>query len=372
MRDGPDSFSAFYNACRHRGTALASGTGSRKECFVCPFHGWTYTLDGALDRIPAKWDFPQVDQAETGLVAVKVDTFDGWVFINLDDEAVPLREYLGETVVRHMSVFPDERFHKTWHYGQIVKANWKVMAEAFMEAYHIARTHPQLTSYAGDLQTKYDAFGPHSRLTVVLGVPSTMNRADLTDQEIVNGSMSMASYKYGQAISDVDQTLESEVPLPADMTAREFLAQMTREQYAALDIDLSHVSDTETIDAPIYSLFPNFMVFRGATGHIGYRFRPHGDDPDYSLYEVFYLAPLPTGAELPKDAPMKMIEPDAKFRDLEDVGGLGVIVDQDMSNCPLVQKGMHGISRVNLANQQEKLILNLHAQLKKFIEYDRW
>ncbi len=364
VRESADSITAYYNACRHRGTALASGTGSKKGCFVCPFHGWTYTLDGALDRIPAKWDFPQVDQENTGLRKVKVEVFDTWVFINLDDDAPPLSEHLGETVIRHMSVFPDDRHVKTWHYGQVVQANWKVMAEAFMEAYHIARTHPQLTAYAGDLQTKYDAWGAHSRLTVVQAVPSTMNRVDLTDQEIIDGSMGMTKGRYGET---VDESSMPRVMLPEGVSARRFLADVTRESYLEQGIDLSHVSDTEMIDSPVYTIFPNFMVFRGATGHIGYRFRPYGSDPNYCIYEIFFLAPVAPGAELPKDASLTMIEPGRSFTDLPDTGGLGLIIDQDVSNSPLVQKGLHGLESVNMASHQEKLILNLHHHLVKFM-----
>ena len=189
VRDAPDSITAFRNACRHRGAALVSGSGST-DCFVCRFHAWTYGLDGALVQMPAHWDFPHVDVATAGLHRVQAQAFDGWVFINMDPDAASLEDHLGETVMRHLRSQPvrsDAQLWKEWHYGVVLKANWKVMAEAFFEIYHGPRTHPQLMPWAPDYRDVYlDArqngfFGLHHRL--FLSPFGRRPRPDVTDED---------------------------------------------------------------------------------------------------------------------------------------------------------------------------------------------
>ena len=86
---------AYYNACLHRGRQLKDYDGRCTE-FRCPFHGFTWALDGALARSPRRWDFPHVDDAEFALPEAKVGTWGGFVFINPDPDAEPLEDFLGD------------------------------------------------------------------------------------------------------------------------------------------------------------------------------------------------------------------------------------------------------------------------------------
>jgi phenylpropionate dioxygenase-like ring-hydroxylating dioxygenase large terminal subunit len=363
VRDGTGAIHAFINACRHRGTALAEGAGHR-DCFVCPFHGWTYDTDGSIRYIPARWDFGYVSDDEASLKPVRVDEFDGWVFVHLDDDAAPLSDHLGETVMRHFLVHPSAPMWKRYHYGIAIPCNWKVAAEAFMELYHISRTHPTLAPYTGDLQSMYDSFGLHHRLRVVNGVSSLIGGNEFTEQEILDAALAINKAFHGDDIAD---EVGPALTIPEGCTARDLLAGMIRDQWTSNGVDLSNVSNSELIDTPLYMVFPNFMTFRGPGGTIGYRFLPDPDDHTACTFEVFYLVPVPAGQPLPKDTPLTMVADDARFADYPDTGALGFLIDQDVDNCRLVQKGLYGIDALNMGESIEGLIAVFHRNLREFM-----
>jgi phenylpropionate dioxygenase-like ring-hydroxylating dioxygenase large terminal subunit len=367
VRAADKSIGAFYNSCRHRGTALASecGTASR---FVCPFHGWTYGLDGSLESIPAKWDFDYIDQAATGLRRVRAEAFDGWVFVNLDPGAPRLREFLGQTVTRHLEVWPDERMWKAFHYGVVVRANWKIMAEAFYESYHVPRTHPTLIPYSGDLQTQYDSFGLHSRSSVTTMVPALVGGAKFTEQEVLDEALGLLAVAKFSGSAANGESQFRRVELPNGMTARAFLGETVRQTLTHKGLKVEEVSDAELLDGILYQIFPNLMLFRNPGGHTGYRFRPYGTDPNFSLYEVFNLQPPVEGAERPRDVPLHMLSADETFEDYrEDMGVRAMALAQDVSNGPLIQKGVRGIERMHYGRTQERNIVAFHRNLDSWL-----
>jgi len=93
-RAADGSLKAYRNACLHRGRQLVDASGNYEK-FRCPYHAFTWDLEGEFRGAPCKWDFPHIEAEEFALPKVQVDTWGGWVFINLDREAPPLNEYLG-------------------------------------------------------------------------------------------------------------------------------------------------------------------------------------------------------------------------------------------------------------------------------------
>jgi choline monooxygenase len=133
---------AFVNVCRHRGHPVASGEGCR-ETLQCPYHAWTYDLDGSLRRAPRADREPGFDPSGLSLRPVSVDTWGPFVFVNADPDAPPLEETLGELpdLVAASGVDLDTvRFHS--HYEWDIKSNWKVAVENFLECYHCPTAHP--------------------------------------------------------------------------------------------------------------------------------------------------------------------------------------------------------------------------------------
>lgn len=355
VRSDPSTIRAFRNACRHRGTALATGSGNA-ACFSCPFHGWTYRLDGSLQYVPAGWEFGHVDEADIRLPSVRVETIDGYVFINLDDNAEPLTEFLGETVCRHLPQTPDEGMVSVWHFEAVLACNWKVGLEAFMEAYHIARTHPQLAPFVSDVQAQNDSYGLHVRVTNPFAVSAILAGTEFTQQEIMD------------SLSEYAGLPPAEVP--EGRTARDVMAHRVRELWNLGGIDLSRYSDSEILDAIEYVVFPNALIFRNAAGHQNFRFRPNGNDPNSCLFDVYFL--VPAGADRPRDSAVLKVPPGVRFQDHEPcnqlMGGFPYILDQDLSNFPLIQKGLHSMDRLSLGSWQERAIVQFERNLDGWLE----
>jgi choline monooxygenase len=133
---------AFLNVCRHRGSLVCEGEG-RRETLQCPYHAWTYDLDGSLRAAPRSDREPGFDKEELGLVPVSVDAWGPFVFVNPDGEAAPLADTLGELprLVAEAGLDVDAlRFLQ--RSGSEYEANWKVCSENFLECYHCQVAHP--------------------------------------------------------------------------------------------------------------------------------------------------------------------------------------------------------------------------------------
>ncbi len=368
VRDAPDSVRAFRNACRHRGATVAQGKGNT-TCFSCPFHGWTYGLDGSLQHVPARWEFPQIDGK--GLRAVRCETYNGNVYFSLDDDAAPLIEHIGPVMARHFDAFPDHRMWKSWHFGVVVESNWKIMAEAFFETYHVPWTHPAFAAGAGDIQGRIDVFGLHHRFISMALVPSVTAGWDSTEQEILDTVMQAAG-GFVQIPDGADPEEPPSFPLPEGQTARQFMSATIRANWASQGLDLDHVSDTEIVDLYPNLVFPNFVSFVGPGGHVTYRFRPNGDDHTTMIFDVANLVPIPGDGPLPPDAPLQMVPRGTLMRDFEPVmqamGPTADVFDEDISNSARIQTGLKLADEVVLGATIEPSIVAFHRNIARWIE----
>jgi choline monooxygenase len=123
---------AFLNVCRHRGSVVAQGEG-RRESLQCPYHAWTYGLDGQLRTAPRG---DEVVKEGVSLLPLAVETWGPFVFVHPDANAPPLRETLGELALPLDGLV----FHHRVEYE--LDANWKLACENFLECYHCAVAHP--------------------------------------------------------------------------------------------------------------------------------------------------------------------------------------------------------------------------------------
>jgi phenylpropionate dioxygenase-like ring-hydroxylating dioxygenase large terminal subunit len=150
---------AFRNACRHRGMQIASGSGC-KQAFVCPYHGWTYQLDGSLKHVPHEDGFPGLDRAAHGLVPVTAEERLGLVFVTQEGGAEAASSLDGLP-----TLFAPEQELLASSEAE-VDVNWKVYLEGFIEGYHIKPTHPEsFYPYGFDNLNVIEHAGPHSRVT---------------------------------------------------------------------------------------------------------------------------------------------------------------------------------------------------------------
>lgn len=355
IRSDAHTIRAFHNSCLHRGTQLRTEPG-RVQVLRCPFHGFTWNLDGTLREVPCAWDFPHLDRTALCLPEARVGTWGGFVFVNPDPLAPPLEEYLG-TLPEHFAHFPLEDRWKSAHAAKVLPCNWKVALEAFLEAWHTFAVHPQLVTTSGDTITQYDVFPGErhwSRMITPVGVPSDHVTRDVSNEEVL-ASMLL--------------TRGEPVEMPPGATVRAVLADRMRASLAQrTGRDFSHVSDSEALDGIQYFVFPNFAPWAGYLTPLVYRFRPWADDPGSCLAEVMLLDPLPAGPR-PAPAAMRWLEDHEGFADVPELGFLGPILDQDTATVGRVQRGLRASVRdeVLLARTQEVRIRHFHQVLGEYL-----
>jgi glycine betaine catabolism A len=145
VRDQKGQVHGFYNVCRHRGTRMCEEhRGQFAQVIQCPYHAWTYRLDGRLLGAPHMEDVDGFDKAEHSLRAVRLTLWEGFIFVNLAESPVPLPERFAslEGKFSHWNL-PKLRSARTIEYD--VRANWKLVFENYSECYHCPLVHPELS-----------------------------------------------------------------------------------------------------------------------------------------------------------------------------------------------------------------------------------
>lgn len=144
VRDPRGGIGAFFNVCRHRGTRICEEASGHASALQCPYHAWTYALDGRLIGAPGMEEAAGFEKKDHGLQPVRCELWEGFVFVNLDDAAPPLAETLA----------PLRGKFSHWRLGEMrpgkrieydVRANWKLIFENYSECYHCPGVHPLLS-----------------------------------------------------------------------------------------------------------------------------------------------------------------------------------------------------------------------------------
>jgi phenylpropionate dioxygenase-like ring-hydroxylating dioxygenase large terminal subunit len=131
----------FYNTCQHRGAPVVRDDRGSARRLRCQYHSWTYEIDeGTLVSVPDERDFVDLDWSQRCLPRASCDTAAGFVFVNRDPDAAPLRDWLGQAW-EMLEPFQGERLREVYRESRIVPCNWKVTAEAFLEVYHFRHIH---------------------------------------------------------------------------------------------------------------------------------------------------------------------------------------------------------------------------------------
>ncbi len=185
-RDASGTLHAFFNVCRHRGAELvdahAEACGSFGGAIRCPYHSWTYALDGRLRRAPFLDAVSDADADAFALAAVRVDTWGGFVFVNLAPApATTLLDQLGEVPGR-VTRYPLTEVRRGARVVYEVAANWKVLAENYNECYHCGPVHPELCELvpsfrrAGGDGLEWERGIPHREGAYTFTTTGTTNR----------------------------------------------------------------------------------------------------------------------------------------------------------------------------------------------------
>lgn len=376
VRTGPDSFKAHHNVCMHRGRRLVdvpegakSACGQRKS-FVCGFHGWTYDRDGTCIHAPEKDDWRGALTPEnTHLATVSVDTWGGWVWINMDPACEPLRDYL-EPAATMLDPFRLQDMRCKWRKWLHFSCNWKVAMEAFNETYHVATTHPQFNKF-GNFRGWAMAHGKHSNIgyDAPADLEETQSKIRLgTGDDPRVSTAEMQTYTLEETNATTTQTLVNaarrlvdELPedAPAGRVLEHWLSSARRDDAARgviwPTIDPEHLAKSGTA----WQIFPNFQIGQGLTTALCYAARPHGYDPDMCIFEAACYELYPKGEEP---------HTEWEYAPPDDPGWRSVL-PQDFSNMAAVQQGMKslGFSGPRPNPYMESATANLHRNLARYM-----
>lgn len=350
VRQASGAIKAFPNACLHRGRRLKDYDGRCSE-IRCSFHGFAWALDGSLSDVPARWDFPHVDDRhdDFGLPECKVGTWAGFVFINPDQSCEPFDEFIAE-VADQFEIWDLGSRYIEAHVTKVIEANWKIAQEAFCEAYHVNATHPQILPYLGDTNSQVDIWSNVSRVITPALTPSPLLWYDVSEQSMMDTMLDVR----------VDQV--SPVTVPDGSTARAVGAAAARKRWRPIVGDrVDSMSDAEMMDSIDYTVFPNFHPW-GAFNRIVYRFRPNGDDHRSSIMEVLFLSPY--SGDRPPPAVRHDLGVDEPWTNAPELGSLAKVFDQDVFNMSKVQRGLETTFKagVSLSIYQESKIRWLHRK----------
>jgi len=362
-RSGEDEIHAHFNACLHRGTKLKpSGTAGFANELKCPFHGWTWDLAGNLTHLPEKWDFAHFAKKKSCLPEARVERMGGFVWINMDPDAPSLEEYLGPTATAHLKAWKLEDRYIYLHVQKSYPANWKLTMEAFMEAYHVGDTHPQVAPANADVNSQYDVYDEHvDRFISPLGVVSPKLRDKYTEADIIENF----------TLGDSSSMGGTKPELKEGERARQVMADMFRDMFEkATNTDLSHVSDTELLDTYSYTFFPNLFLFPGISLPMIYRFRPDARDHRRTIYEVMFMRPRPKDGTEVETAEVEILEDHQSFAEAKGMDpGFGKILDQDTDNLYAQQEGLEASAKpgITLGDYQEIRVRHFEKAVDKYM-----
>jgi choline monooxygenase len=145
VRDNDGLLRGFYNVCRHHAAAVVTEPCGQASLLRCPYHGWHYGLDGSLKGMPEFDGVKNFERQENGLIPVRTETWEQFVFVNLDPQAPPLREFLGGLVAR-VAPLEISRLHHFERRAYDIQCNWKVFVDNYLDGgYHVPHLHPGLS-----------------------------------------------------------------------------------------------------------------------------------------------------------------------------------------------------------------------------------
>jgi nitrite reductase/ring-hydroxylating ferredoxin subunit len=369
MRGEDGDIGAFYNVCQHRGNRIFSGGQGSVGQIVCPYHGWRYGLDGELAQVPDADRFcPPVSIAERSLKPVRLETWAGLVWINLDPQACTLRDYLGP-VLDCLEPFHFENMVLAKHQTVALDANWKTARDNFLEQYHVDFIHPQHAGFVdccnsrntlwphGHSATQVEGFVTNSRYPVPEEVPASL--------EPLVKSLGLEVSEFSGRISEIRAAVQVQ----------------KRKLGVELGFDYSGFSDEQVSDVWQYDIFPNtFMTVQAEEVWI-YGPRPHPRDPDKCLFDKFTLQiPLEVSVDPANGlalSPSLCVSrdderPDHEVFTAQDVidgrHSLTITLDQDIYYLADMQAGMHsgGFDKAVL-NEDEIRVQHFHDWVEYYL-----
>ena len=368
-RTDDGEINAFYNVCPHRGNRLVHNDFGSLPRFTCSFHSWQFGLDGKLQAITDEDTFrAEVIAHRPCLRAVRCETRAGIIFINMDDDAGPLDEFIG-LPPGYLEQYHLDKMHVVRHQISEWAANWKTGVDAFYETYHLHAVHPQTQTVMNDMNVQCDLYpNGFSRMIVPLAAKS----GRVSDQEDVDAGLAYMMQEAGMDPNEYHGTAAE---------VRTTIQKAKRERGKRCGIDYSHLVDGQLTDSWATGIFPNVQIGLHAEGAFLMRFLPHPTDPERFYYNTMtlwrpcddpsYNVPgwmgLPEGTDVSGDT-----RPDIERTAADEPPNLGEVLDQDSELLPVVQKGVRSKAFEGpLWGEQEQRLRHFHTELDRYLSGEK-
>lgn len=374
VRTAPDEIAAYHNVCPHRGRGLVdvptgqrNARGTRKN-FICGYHGWTFGLDGANTYVEHRDDWQgSLCDGRADLGRVKVDSWGGWLWLNLDPQSGSLPDYLG-AVIPMLAPYHLENMRPRWRKWVVFECNWKVAMEAFAETYHVNSTHPEFMEF-GQFRGWARNQGLHSNIgyEAPKGQEEDTGKlrlgtgdARLSTAEMQNFTWANANTNTTRTLVDVANRLKDELPEgtpAADVSA--YWLKTARAEDAARGVVWPTVEPSHTAQAgTAWQIFPNFQIGHAVNNMLCYSARPHKlGDPESCVFEAAVYELYPQGQA-----------PETEWEYTEPADWPPVL-QQDFANMAAVQQGMKnaGFRGAQPNPYMERSVASLHMNLARFM-----
>ncbi len=367
VRDAQGSIRAFYNVCSHRGNRLCEEPLGNVERLSCPFHRWTFNLDGSVRGIPRSDEFPQgLPGDRLALTPLRVDTWGAFVWVSMDPDIEPLLDYLGD-VAPHLDPYEMDRHVLVMDETVEWNCNWKTSLDIFSETYHVIGVHPEGEAVSDDVNVQIDLYGPHSRFISPMYVPSPRVADGVKLPQMLKDYLASEGFP-------VD-TYEGDTT-----TVRGDVAAFKRRQSNETGLDFSRLHDEQLTADFHYNVFPNVTFNMFAEQFWLFRHRPHPTDPNRMYFDRMIFNRVPEGE---RTASTRAGAVDLFVSlDEEQVSGRvkhvsyrygerssGLLLDQDARCLAGVQQGLQsrGFKGMWLGNP-ERRIRNFHAWYARYLE----
>jgi len=379
VRVDNDAIKAYHNVCPHRATTLALRPGHfQSQMIVCPFHGWRWNLRGENTFLPNADEFKGgcLKPSEVSLKEVHVHIWGGFVYINFDKNQIPFESMIAPVKSMCEDVMLSEmKFY--YHYEARVNCNWKIAQEAFLEAYHVPQTHPQLSGsvsheVATALMTYESLANGHGLfqsggLSNIARLPKSqldlLSREQQVDQ-LVNRLITLQRGQDAMAHTDeieIARTMRYR-QIPDGVSVGEEFQRVIREHYNAQGRPIGSAEALARITD--VHIFPNIVFLPMYGNAVMYRARPTRDnDPDWSIFDMYAIRTYAEGHTAPS---WKTVEAKGELTNRET---WFLIPSQDFTAITRQQQGLKSSAMQStlMSGRQEGLIFNMHRELDRYL-----
>jgi phenylpropionate dioxygenase-like ring-hydroxylating dioxygenase large terminal subunit len=371
VRQTDNAVKAFYNVCQHRGNPLVSESKGTVKRFVCKYHSWAFMPDGELNFAPDKEDFPEGNPCgKVRLEELACETFAGFVWVNMDKDCKPLKDFLGpiwdDWNAREIDTWQRTQANSMW-----LPCNWKIVLDNFNESYHVPTVHQGATpdtdrkAIRGQIntyfkETKFDLSDEgHNRMVMKGGYGVGATDDDGNIQEPLASQL-----RYWEIDPNDFNGRPEDTRVAIQQAKRELGPSKGYSHYA-------NVPDDQLTDAFHYTLFPNFAVSLWSDGFHFLRARPHYSDPEQCLFDNWWYASpasIEAGPKVAERGVSNGVEAEHKMLSYPE-DNIGPGIDEDVAVFVTQQQGFRsrGFKGVYLSRQETR-VRRFHELIDDYIE----